>query len=518
MTFDSVYNRTVLGECLYNCINVSKSYHDPMYHMVPRDLVSSDDNNSVCGYLYRTGRLCGKCMTNHYRAAYSYTFDCVYCERSDWIGYLAVAYGPLTLFIIFVLVFRVSVVSPKLYGVISMLQTLASPLNVRVLQQASKHEGIIYKMVEAVLVMLGIWNLDFFRCDLTADICLRFHSLQILALDYLIAVYPMLVTIMAFAVLELHNRGFGPVLFMCRPFQRAFANFRQTWNLRTSLIDAFVTFFILSTTKLLHVSVSILLNVSLHDAEGNHLGHYWLEDASITFFGHLHRPYAILALSVIILLIILPIALLVGYQFPCCQVCLSKTRIKGPVLESFMYTFNRYYKDGSRGTRDCRWFAAFHIIARLGVYLLLFFPLSAIFYNWALVYVLVLTLSLLVIEPYKEEYKLHNHLEPCIYLSLALIQAGITGVNLTNLVMRAFVKPLFLFTAFVSMIPMVYLAVLTIWWLLKRNPCGYRLVRQPQTPDLPDRLINSGNYHSSYESSRNESYRESSVISLSSTQ
>ena len=517
MTFDSVYNTTVLGECLYNCVNVSKSYHDFFYHPVPRNLGSSDDNNSVCGYLHRTGRLCGECEHNYYIAAYSYSFECVDCKDSEWLEYIGMAYGPLTLFIIFILVFRVSVVSPKLYGVISILQTLASPLNIRVIQQAAKHDRVVYKIVRVFLAMLSIWNLDFFRNS--SHICLRLTSLQVMTLDYLIAVYPMIVTVAAFILLELHNRGFGPVLFICRPFHRSFANFRQSWNLHTSLIDAFITFFILSTTKLLHVSISVLLSVPVYDAMGNCLDRYWFVDASIPYFGRDHLPYAILALSVMTLLIILPIALLVGYQFACCRVCLAKCRLKGHVLEKFMHTFNQYYKDGSGGTRDCRWFAAFHIMARLGIYFLLFFPLSAIFYNLALMYVLACTVAIVLIEPYKEEYKYHNYIEACIYLCLALIQAGITGVNMSNLEMRAFTRPMFMFTALVAMIPMLYLALVTIWWLFKRNPCGYRLLK-PQTPDLPDRLLNSGNYHNSYESS-NTSYhssRENRVISLSGTQ
>ena len=102
------------------------------------------------------------------------------------------------------------------------------------------------------------------------------------------------------------------------------------------------------------MSISILLSVQLHDAEGNDLGHYWYEDAFIKFFSSIHKLYAILAISVLLLLIILPISLLVGYQFSCCQVCLTKTRIKGHVLEEFMYSFNKH--DASGGTRDCRWF------------------------------------------------------------------------------------------------------------------------------------------------------------------
>ena len=159
-----------------------------------------------------------------------------------------------------------------------MLQTLASPLNIRVLQEAATHVGSVYLLAEVFLAAMSIWNLDFFRNVMPDNVCLRINSLQVLALDYLIAVYPMIVTVVAFFILQLHYHGFGPVLLICRPFQRMFARFRQGWNLHTSLIDAFITFYVLSTTKILHVSISILSSVQLHDAKGNNLGYYWYED------------------------------------------------------------------------------------------------------------------------------------------------------------------------------------------------------------------------------------------------
>ena len=496
VTFDSTSNKTVVGECFVNCQNVSKSYYDYMYHPVPRDLVGGDDNNSVCGYLHRKGTLCGQCMQNYYRAAYSYTFHCIYCEESQWPLYIVVAYVPLTFFIIFILVFRVSVVSPKLYGTISLLQTFASPLNVRVVQEATTHVGSVYIVTQVFLAAMSIWNLDFFR-NFMPDICLCINSLQLLALDYLIAVYPMIVTVVAFFILQLHYHGFGPVLLICRPFQRMFARFRQGWDLHTSLIDAFITFFILSTTKIFHVSISILLYVQLYDAEGSNLGYYWYEDASIKFFNSVHKPYAILAISVLLLFIILPIALLVGYQFSCCRICLSKTRIKGRVLEEFMHSFNKYYKDGSGGTRDCRWFAAFYIVTRLCMYLLLFFPVTSLFYNFALVYSLLCALFVLVVEPYRDEYKWHNYLEPCVVLSLTLTLTAIAGVNTSSVHSMGYVKPLLMFAALVALLPIVYLCGVTVWWIYKRTPFGYRAVQQSTDSDQPDRLTNSRNYTTS---------------------
>ena len=215
------------------------------------------------------------------------------------------------------------------------------------------------------------------------------------------------------------------------------------------------------------------------------------------FFSSIHKPYAILAISVLLLFIILPIALLVGYQFSCCQACLTKTRIKGRVLEEFMHSFNKYYKDGSGGTRDCRWFAAFYIAMRLCIYLLLFLPMTSLFYNFALVYSLLGALFVLVVEPYRDEYKRHNYLEPCVVLSLTLTLTATTGVNTSNVESRKYVKPLLMFTALVALLPIVYLCGVTVWWIYKRTPFGYRPVQQLTDSDQPDRLINSGNYKDS---------------------
>ena len=158
----------VLGQCMLNCVNnTAISLAVYIYHHVPRDLVSGDNNNSVCGYLHRKGTLCGQCEDGYYVAAYSYTFECIRCHHQsqffpNWLWYMLVAYIPLTLFMIIILVFRVSVVSPKLYGAVAIIQNIASPLSIRVMTQTAKHEKIFYKILQVWITLSSVWNLDFF--------------------------------------------------------------------------------------------------------------------------------------------------------------------------------------------------------------------------------------------------------------------------------------------------------------------------------------------------------------------
>ena len=82
-------------------------------------------------------------------------------------------------------------------------------------------------------------------------------------------------------------------------------------------------------------------------------------------------------------------------------------------------------------------------------------------------------------------------------LSVSLILTAIVGVNTNNVQSRKYVKPLLMFTALVALLPIVYLGGVTVWWIYKRTPFGYRPVQQLTDSDQPDRLINSGNYNDS---------------------
>ena len=500
ITFDSTSNTTVVGECLFNCVNLTKSYSDSIFHHVPRNIASGDDNNSVCGYLNRRGRLCSQCIEDHYVPAYSYEFSCTNCSSAllrSWPVYLAVAYGPLTLFMIFILLFRVSVVSPKLHLAISILQSMAVPFNIRSVSEASTHNPFARNVAQVAFTLLGVWNLDFFRTVLPG-VCLPLTTLQVLVLDYAVAVYPMVVTVIAFTILELHNRGCRPVMFMYRPFHYSFARFRREWNLHTSLIDAFITFFILSTTKLVHVSFSILFNVTLYRPDGTVAGHYLYADAFVPYFGSEHRPYAILAILVLTLLLLLPIFLLVCYPFACFQRCLVHFKLKFSLLDEFMHNFHQYYKDGSNGTMDCRWFAAFYIGAKICVYLPMLIVISAIIYNFLLVYVLLCALVVVIVQPYKKEYRLYNILDPVLFLIQALFVAGITAVNCGNVTQRDYNSALFVFVALASLLPQFYLAAVVLWWIFKSTFCHCKpIYTQDRSPELPDRLLHSSDYEDS---------------------
>ena len=206
----------------------------------------------------------------------------------------------------------------------------------------------------------------------------------------------MLLMVIAYSLVELHGHGVRPVLYMWRPFHYFFARFRREWDLRTSIIDAFVTFFILSTTKLFSVSFHLLMPTELFTAYGDSLGLYMYDNASIKYFGLKPLPYGLLALVIAVLFIVLPNCLLILYPLACCRKCLKRSKLKGRALDEFTYAFYQHYKDGSDGM-DCRWFAAFYLMMRLGFFVLFAMTFSAFSYNLGLIFIIVCALVVITV-------------------------------------------------------------------------------------------------------------------------
>ena len=182
------------------------------------------------------------CKQRHHVSVYSYDFMCFPCTSSigyNVIKYVSIAFLPLTLLYLLFVIFRISATSPQLNMFVIMCQTFATPVYLRLFVQIPK-EDETFRLVQTLATVYGIWNLDFFR-TVIPPICLPLNTLQILALDYLVALYPLLLIIISYVLLNAYERGCVVVVWLWRPFHKCLARFRRPWNLRHSIIDAFAT-------------------------------------------------------------------------------------------------------------------------------------------------------------------------------------------------------------------------------------------------------------------------------------
>ena len=506
------YNKnanTVAGVSLYGCFQGVGSFpQGSFFYLIPPNV--SKLNEMMCSYVNRDGQLCGSCKEGFAPPVYSYDLQCVQTSQcthnSTWWKYIAVAFLPLTVFYIMVIIFRISATSPALNGFVLVSQIFSMPTHLRLFE--------LYRDIEYVhnpwlvpISVYGIWNLDFFRTVYT-PFCLHpdMTNIQALALDYIIAVYPLILITVTYLFVELHDWGFRPIVWLWRPFHRCFVRFRRQWDIRTSLIDAFATFFLLSYVKLLSVSFDLLFPVSITDVNGHTLSSMYLFlDATVEYFGKDHLPYGIVATVILVVFIICPVVLLCVYPCRCFQRCLNRCRFQCRVLHTFMDVFQGGYKDGTNGTRDCRYFAAVYLMVRIATFVLFALTLSYSYFYLASSLFIVLAMSVAIVQPYKSNT--YNIVDSVLLLTPAFLYSSIMSFTVLHSQISLFNtnSVAIVFVCIALLVPLLYITRTVLHWILKKgwlikilgsDVClkFRRAQRAHSEESLPDRLIHAEAY------------------------
>ena len=500
MTYDNFTGNTVAGPCYHTCTYMVEP--SDIYRSVPQGVYRL--NNEMCGYLHRTGQLCGQCEVGYKQSAYFYTNKCVICDNTKYNGlkYIVAAFFPLTFFLLIVFYCRISVTSAQFNAFIFYSQIISVPHGIRNILNGLHGWSTMFVQIAATLY--GIWNLDFFR-TLFPGICLDLSSLQILTLDYVIALYPLLLMIIFYVLIEVHDSNCRPIVYMWKPFHKCLSRFRRQWNARTSIIDAFATFLLLSYTKLLWVSVDILYPTWVYDIQGKKVGLYLYYDASVKYFGREHLPYAIITLAILCIFVFFPTLLLFLYPMKCFQRRLSCSQIKLRVLHTFTDAFQGCYKDGTNGTRDCRYFTAMYLMVRIILSALFVSTTSIMSLLWMIIVLFTFSTSIAVCQPYKPKYSIYNYIDIILILLLAAWLLSMIGIQLTSFAASTesdFLarKYTMLGLSFVTgLLPLLYFFYLILRWLCccitlrYKNVSRYLQERTLQN-SLPDRMVNPDHY------------------------
>ena len=353
MSYDDRINDTVIGGCPFN-------YHHPdtqvFYVTLPNE--TSELNSFMCSGLNRTELLCSQCQQGLRPAVLSYTRECVKCfdKQYGWLLYITATFIPTTILCFLVIMFQFYVTSAEMNAFVFLCQfiTCASTLtNPYMYVHYASNLTAIHFLELVVVTFYGIWNLDFFRYFIPS-FCISsdMHTLHVLALEYTVAIYPLFLTVMIYLCIEMHDHGFRVVVCVWKPFHMCFARFRRRWDPRGTVINAFATFLLLSYSKLLTVSYSLLDATELYNNRGEKVGPVVLYyDASIEYFSKQHLPFAILAICVLLVFVVSPLLLLLLYPMRSFQRCLGYcTRIRWQFLHTFADAFQGCYKNGTDGT------------------------------------------------------------------------------------------------------------------------------------------------------------------------
>ena len=340
----------------------TKNNSDRMFSELPSD--PDLLNDTMCGPYNRTGLLCGRCIDGYGPAVYSLDMKCADCSNIS-IGsaislYLFLELIPITLFFICVVLFRLNITAGPLLGYVLFCQ---------IYYTAVGYEIFIYDYILShvptavwILTLCGIWDLQFFK-SVISPFCIssKLTGIDIQMLNLVTAIYPVLLVIITWILMELHARNYRIIQILWKPFSILFNKLKITAVTSDAVIHAFATFILLSATTLSYAMVTINNRIHVYrSTDGAIYKQVLYYDPTITVFSHKHVIYLVLAVVAFILLVLIPSLLLCVYPtriYGCLsQVVSARKRL---AITAFAEAINNCFKDGLNGTRDHRSLAGF---------------------------------------------------------------------------------------------------------------------------------------------------------------
>ena len=355
LSYNGSDNSLVAGACPFSL------YKNFSFLTVPENMSKLEDE--MCAPFHRRGLLCGECVDQQQRGpAISRAMPCRVCNvKLGWIKYLAMHIVPSTLLFFLIMVFNVQFSKSPMNAFVFVCQAISNipyyDPQLYSLLNFKSHKGYSYtvNMLTRVLrIFYGFFNLDFhYLYPNVHQICISpsMKGIHILLLKYFEAVNPLILILIVYLCILLYNNNFKPFVFAwyklkSLPFLKHYLN-----NcLSKPITTAFISFIILAYSKIMFVSVNILIPNTVLVIKGTTAEVHWslYFDPTIAYFEKEHIPYAILALLMLCIFVIFPLLILVLYPFrPFAAICRWTLRSHWHTLSYYMDDVQGWYRNGT---------------------------------------------------------------------------------------------------------------------------------------------------------------------------
>lgn len=371
VTWDEESQRAEASYCLFiPC----KADHTKRSYTIPTNISGAELNQRTCGGYHRRDIHCQKCIDGHGPALFYDGVMCADCSkhRHFWILNLLFQLSCVAITYLVVILLQIKGTSCPFNITITYSQ-----LSVNILMISSRlHNKLVcrfgQKFAVMVLTIFGVLNLDFFNF-LIPPLCIHpsARPIDVLLLDYVIAISPFIFTVFCYLCITLHDRNChnGVLYFLSSPLKRCF-QLHTNWNPKETILNTFATFLLCGYTKLLFVSVNLLVGVRSYNSLGEAVPNstVLLYDPTIRFLHSKHIPYVVVALSIIFTFILVPPLLLLLYPTRIFRKCLQYCGFQNwGILHMVMDIYQGWYKDGTEGMGDYRPFSALYMLLRIGI-------------------------------------------------------------------------------------------------------------------------------------------------------
>ena len=392
-----------------------------------RSELFDSSNTSLSQFIcseHRQGKLCGRCIANHSHFFHSNNYKCFadkYCGVGFFL-YLVSEVIPVSILFVTVIFFNVRLTSGAVNGFIFFVQFIDTML-IDANGFISFHP-IVGILTSAYLFIYRMFNLNFFTLD-QLSFCLwkGANTLDILAIKYITIIYSLLLVFATALLMKICN-----ITHLKR--NAVFKLTSSGDSVKGTVIHGFSTFFVMCYSQCAKVTLFLLTPSHIYSvgASNKHNSSKVVFYAGdYLYFHNGHLKYAIPALIIGVILVLMPLILLLVY--PLCYRVFALLRIeetrcvkvlcKVAPLEKMKPLFDSFqgcYKD------KYRFFAGLYLLYRL-VALISFLALDSLTKFYISLEIQLILMLTLQATTYAYRKCWHNILDTVLFADLAIINA-----------------------------------------------------------------------------------------------
>ena len=320
----------------------------------------------------------GKC-THGYGVPINQLDMCVQCDQNlslpGWM-FILVQLLPVTVVVLIIIIFNIQLTNGYMIGVVfyyQMISVVYPNLSLNLAIDSNDYNiNCPINNTKWYIMPCNIFNLDFLTF-LSHPLCITPHMtpLQAISFWYIIPTYPLVLLLLIYTWITMYDKGFRCVVTITRPLHRLLARFWHMTNIEPSLIHSIASIYLLCFTQFAATSLQLLYPTTWFIWNSTYVS---FEDEIVKHFSVTHSFAGIFAIIVLVFIIFLPMLYIQLYPIKVFHKLLSCLHLRKEILISLGDIFTGPYNNGSKNTRDYRYFAGFYFVLRIIVLCLYFLP------------------------------------------------------------------------------------------------------------------------------------------------
>ena len=437
-----------------------------------------------CQDQYRTGDICGECMSGYGISSQS---NCIKCTHGTLKGlglFLAFECLPTVVFISIILFFNVNITSGYWNSLIFYFQVVEI-LNLYALQSIEEYSEGFQIVINIHNYLFGIWNLEYYSPDVCYINGIK-NVFLLYALQYFTVVIAFTLALVLIGIKNLpcgcryQSQNAGTAANGCvhrfkKQYNKAIQIYNKWFGGRSKLIHGLATVLVLSYTKIALLSMKFFIPGPMYSSYDEVIETRVHHVGTMKYFQGQHLYYVIPAMVLLLLSAMVPLYLILKsacqiiylkYHYPWCSkvdkalnFCFNSDKV-----EQFLQAFYGSFKDNRR------FYGGFFFIYRLALYFTFAFTPSLMVQYCVQQCLLGFFLFVhSILQPYNEHFAFANMLDALIFMNLIVINALSTYNFYSVIDIQSDSQAALAVQLVFIYLPLLYIPFRFIWYWRSRN-------------------------------------------------